>query len=140
MTALGVLLILASPTLAWIEATATGASSPGCRWLAIPVAILGTWASFWRFISCAGRGLRRGRPGSVGYAVLHLNFIDPNFWALVDENAQYVQMIEFSDKYLPPNYGSQRPRPGPSNWRRVRPNLARRAALLPATAPSLCPA
>jgi tetratricopeptide (TPR) repeat protein len=43
--------------------------------------------------------------GVCGYSLLHLTWIDPALWALVDENAQYAQILQFSRRYLPANFG-----------------------------------
>jgi len=41
----------------------------------------------------------------AAFFLLRLAVLDPGFWRLVDENAQYRQMMSFSFQYLPGNFG-----------------------------------
>ena len=52
-----------------------------------------------------GRGGAAIGLGLGSLALLYLAFIDPALWALIDENAQYAQIMRFSRDYLPANFG-----------------------------------
>ena len=45
--------------------------------------------------------------GLVSCSLLYLTFIDPALWDLVDENAQAANIINFSHRFLPGNFGIQ---------------------------------
>jgi tetratricopeptide (TPR) repeat protein len=105
--ALGVttLLVIISPFLLWTDPPISrGAVDPHLRWGVIALGgIIGiAWVRRWAtvFVTCSTACL-----GVCGYSLLHLTWLDPSLWALVDENAQYAQILKFSKRYLPANFG-----------------------------------
>jgi predicted negative regulator of RcsB-dependent stress response len=104
--AIGVLLIMLSSGLVWIEAPIRGGAHPGSSfgWMAVLIGAIACVAWFrrsgWLLTTCAMSGL-----GLCSFSVQHLTALDPVFWPLVDENAQYANIMHFSRAFLPANYG-----------------------------------
>jgi hypothetical protein len=74
------------------------------NWAAIIIGLTGVGACLCRSGRCVAVGGVAGL-GLCSFYVLHLTFLDPFFWNLVDENDQYAQMMTFSFHFLPANYG-----------------------------------
>jgi len=104
--AFGALCILLSSWLLWIEAPISGGAHTALSfgWMALVIGGSGGVALFRRsarlLTVCGVVGF-----SLCGFSVLHLSFRDPAFWSLVDENAQYAQILKFSRYYLPENLG-----------------------------------
>jgi hypothetical protein len=106
MAVTGALFMVLSPFQPWIEAPIRGQAHPGVsfEWVAILIGALAVVARIRRsarmlaIYGVSGLGL-------CAFSVLHLTFFDATFWSLVDENAQYTQIIGFSQRYLPENLG-----------------------------------
>jgi predicted negative regulator of RcsB-dependent stress response len=91
----------------WIEAPLSGGIPvSGLRWIA---AILGVLSGVACYCGSGRSGAVCGVAGLglCSFLVLHLTFGDPLFWRLVDENEQYAQMMAFSIRFLPGNFGSE---------------------------------
>lgn len=107
-TAVGALGLLSSGWLTWIKAPISGGANPSLSvgWLAGVIggaaAIAWLWRSTRALDACGVTGL-----GVAGFAVLYLTCMDPGLWYLVDENAQAANIIAFSHRFLPGNYGIQ---------------------------------
>jgi hypothetical protein len=105
-TATGTLFLILSSFLIWIKAPISGGANPSVSlaWGAIVIGSLAivTWVhrSHRMLAICGMAGL-----GLCAFSVLYLTFFDTTFWLLVDENAQYTQIIGFSHRYLPVNLG-----------------------------------
>jgi tetratricopeptide (TPR) repeat protein len=108
LTAVGVLGLLSSGWLTWIKAPISGGANPSLSvgWL---VGVIGGVAA----IAWVGRSTRVldvcgvAGLGLAGLALLYLACMDPALWYLVDENAQAANIIGFSHRFLPGNYGIQ---------------------------------
>jgi predicted negative regulator of RcsB-dependent stress response len=107
IAAVSALLIGLGGFMPWIEAPLSGGVPvTGLRWIAAVLGVLSGVA--W----CYGSGRSGAVCGVAGlglctFLVLHLTFGDPLFWKLVDENEQYAQMMAFSARFLPGNFGSE---------------------------------
>lgn len=113
VAAVGVLLMGLSAVLAWVEAPIRGGISGmgfdggfgmPVGWLVLMVAGIagaGWWLRSSRaFALCGLCGLGLGT-----HAVLYFVFADSLLWSLLDENAQYADIMNFSWGYLPANLG-----------------------------------
>jgi tetratricopeptide (TPR) repeat protein len=105
VTAVGVLLLIASGMPAWVAPSiGRGGAAIGLGWAAMAlggIGGIGWWRRSNRLLAvCGVIGLGLG-----SLALLYLAFIDPALWALIDENAQYAQIMRFSRDYLPANFG-----------------------------------
>lgn len=108
LTAIGMLVLTLSGWLVWIRAPLSGAANASLSfgWLAGAIGGLALIAWLWRsnrlLAVCGMAGL-----GLVSFTLLHLTFMDPALWSLVDENTQATNIIRFSRRYLPGNFGIQ---------------------------------
>ncbi len=108
LTAIGMLGLMSSGWLIWIKAPISGGAHPSLSagWLAGVIG--GVAAIAWLRRSdhllavCGVTGL-----GLASFILLYLAFMDPALWYLVDENAQAANLIGFSHRFLPGNYGFQ---------------------------------
>ena len=106
LTATGVLCLVVSAWLIWVNAPISGGENPSftCGWLAGVIGGVAGMAWLWRSIclmaACSVAGLNL-----VTFALLYLTLMDPAFWHLVDENAQAANIISFSHRFLPGNLG-----------------------------------
>jgi hypothetical protein len=106
LTAAGVLCLVVSAWLIWVSAPISGGANPSFTfgWLAGGIGGMAGMAWLCRAIrlmaACSAAGLN-----VVIFALLHLTLMDPAFWQLVDENAQAANIISFSHRFLPGNFG-----------------------------------
>lgn len=103
---LGAVVILLSAWLQWIVGPMSrGPVEVPYAWMVI-VAIggLGLVACWMRAdrcgVACGVAGL-----GVCSFVLLYLTFVHPAFWALVEENAQYVEIMRFTRRHFPSNLG-----------------------------------
>lgn len=107
MAVIGAVFMGLSPFQPWIEAPLRGQAHAGLSCASGAVLIGGMAA-----VACMRRSPQLvAISGVTGlglcvFSILHLTFFDAAFWPLVDENAQYAQIIHFSQLYLPANLGS----------------------------------
>jgi hypothetical protein len=105
VTAVGVLLLIASGIPAWVAPSiGQGGAGISFGWAAMMLGAIGG-IGWWRrthglLAACGLVGLGLG-----SLALLYLAFVDPCLWALIDDNAQYAQITHFSRGYLPANSG-----------------------------------
>jgi tetratricopeptide (TPR) repeat protein len=108
LTAIGVMGLLASAWLIWVQATISVGALAGLSvgWLAGVIGCVAglAWLRSSKSVLavCGVAGL-----GLVSFSLLYLAFLDPALWDLVDENAQAASIINFSHRFLPGNFGIQ---------------------------------
>jgi tetratricopeptide (TPR) repeat protein len=106
LTAIGIVVLLASSELTWIRGPISGGvhSSIGIEWMAAGIGILAGlawWLRSYRFLIFNGiAGLCL-----CSFSVCYLSLLDPTLWTLVDENMQSANIIIFSLRYSPGNFG-----------------------------------
>jgi hypothetical protein len=106
LTAAATLFLTMSGFLIWIKAPISGGANPSLSfgWMAVLIGGIAGIGWFYRsnrvMAVCAVAGL-----GLCVFSAIYLALIDPAFWSLVDENAQYASMMSFSRRNLPVNYG-----------------------------------
>jgi tetratricopeptide (TPR) repeat protein len=105
VTAVGVLLLIGGGMPAWVAPSigrGDAAISFGWATMALGgIGGIGWWSRSTGVLAvCGVMGL-----GLASLALLYLAFIDPALWALIDENAQYAQIMHFSRTHLPANFG-----------------------------------
>jgi tetratricopeptide (TPR) repeat protein len=108
VTAIGIVVLLASSVLAWIRGPISGGVNPSISfgWMAAGIGTLAALA-WWR-----RSGMLLAVSGMAGlclcsFSILYLSLLDPALWTLVDENTQSANIISFSLHYLPGNFGLQ---------------------------------
>jgi len=106
VSALGAGVLIGSAWLAWLDVPIR---SPGAYGNPIWVVALGLG-----FLGLAAAVRRQGMwmalagAGGLGlgaYGLLRLALQDPAFWLLVDEKAQYSQIVRFSSRHMQANFG-----------------------------------
>jgi tetratricopeptide (TPR) repeat protein len=106
LSAIGVLLITISAFLVWISSPIAGGVNTGIKlgWIAIFIGTIGLAAWFYKskrlLTVCWAGGLCL-----CSFYILYLTFWNPAFWQLIDENSQYANIMNFSQRFLPANYG-----------------------------------
>lgn len=113
LAAVAVSALVVSSMLTWIAAPIRGGISgmdveagialPVGWWVVVVAGIGGTgwWLRSRGLVALCGLA----GVGLGGYVVLHVVFGNPLFWSLLDENAQYADIMNFSWRYLPANMG-----------------------------------
>lgn len=107
MSAVGLVLLLASAKARWIDAPITLAAVPfPIKWIVLSIFVAGLFGMIFK------RKIVTGMCGLLGiglcaFVIVHTACIDRTFWRLVDENEQYAWIIRFSRHHLPPNFGIQ---------------------------------
>ncbi|MGH8068964.1 MAG: hypothetical protein ACRERE_27765, partial [Candidatus Entotheonellia bacterium] len=106
LTATGVLCLVVSAWLIWVNAPISGGANPSltCGWLAGVIGGVAGMAWLCRssrvLAICGVVGL-----GLVSFSVLYMALMDPALWFLAHENAQFAAIITFSSHYFPGNFG-----------------------------------
>ena len=101
----GVLLLMLSASLAWIEAPITGPVSIALfGWSALAIGVIAgvAWMTRTPVLSTVAGVLGLAL---CGLCILSFVLMESAFWSLVDENAQYANIVQFSARHLPPNLG-----------------------------------
>lgn len=106
MAVIGAVLMVLSPLQSWVEAPIRGQAHAGVSF-AWGAPVIGGLVA----VACMRRSYRLVAINGVtglglcAFSILHLTFFDAGFWPFVDENEQYMQIIRFSQLYLPVNLG-----------------------------------
>lgn len=106
LSAIGVLLITVSAFLIWIGWPIQKGVNTGINfgWLALFIGGIGFAAWFRKskklLTVCWAGGIYL-----CSFYILYLTFWNPAFWLIVDENTQYANIMNFSQRFLPANYG-----------------------------------
>lgn len=106
LSAIGGLLITISSFLIWIGWPIQKGVNTGINfgWIAIFIGTIGLAAWFYKskrlLTVCWSGGLCL-----CSFYILYLTFWNPAFWQLIDENSQYANIMNFSQRFLPANYG-----------------------------------
>lgn len=108
LSAIGVLLITISAFLVWISSPIAGGVNTGIKlgWTALFIGGIGLAAWFYKskklLTVCWAGGLCL-----CSFYIFYLTFWNPAFWLLIDENSQYANIMSFSQRFLPANYGME---------------------------------
>jgi tetratricopeptide (TPR) repeat protein len=103
MSDIGMLLIFISSFLPWIDSP-IGPDRSSMGYIAAVIAIFGLLL---RFSDSAASIAGAAGIGITLFFIVHLALFNPFLGHLIDENAQYAQILKFSETYLPPNLSTE---------------------------------